>query len=93
MIGIAETGSGKTASFVIPMLSFISNLPLIDENNYHLGPYGLILAPTRELVQQIELETNKFAKGLNFIAVSLVGGHSIGEQAFNLRDGSHIVMY
>jgi ATP-dependent RNA helicase DDX23/PRP28 len=92
LIGIAETGSGKTASFVIPMLTYISALPPINDQNYHLGPYGLILAPTRELVQQIELETNKFAKGLNFIAVSLVGGHSIGEQAFNLRDGSHIVM-
>lgn len=92
LIGIAETGSGKTASFVIPMLTFISMLPPIDDRNYHLGPYGLVLAPTRELVQQIELETNKFAKGLNFVAVSLVGGHSIGEQAFNLRDGAHIVM-
>ena len=51
LIGIAETGSGKTASFVIPMLSYISRLPRMDDSNKHLGPYALILAPTRELAQ------------------------------------------
>ncbi|KAJ3299985.1 DEAD (Asp-Glu-Ala-Asp) box polypeptide 23 [Borealophlyctis nickersoniae] len=92
IIGIAETGSGKTASFVIPMLVFINELPPITEDNQHLGPYALIMAPTRELAQQIEQETVKFAKGMGFRCVSLVGGHTIEGQAFNLRDGAHIII-
>jgi hypothetical protein len=67
-------GSGKTAAFVIPMLTFISNMPPFNEENRHLGPYGLILAPTRELAQQIESEARKFATPLGFRCVSIVGG-------------------
>lgn len=67
-------GSGKTAAFVIPMLTFISNMPPFTEENRHLGPYGLILAPTRELAQQIESEARKFATPLGFRCVSIVGG-------------------
>lgn len=67
-------GSGKTAAFVIPMLAFISKLPLFTDENRHLGPYALIMAPTRELAQQIESETKKFAGPLGFTSVSIVGG-------------------
>ena len=70
-------GSGKTAAFVIPMLGFISNLPLFTDDNRHLGPYALILAPTRELAQQIENEARKFASPLGYKCVSIVGGVSI----------------
>ncbi|KAJ3149773.1 DEAD (Asp-Glu-Ala-Asp) box polypeptide 23 [Geranomyces variabilis] len=92
IIGIAETGSGKTASFVIPMLVFISELPPLTEANESQGPYALILAPTRELALQIEQETVKFAKGMGFICVSIVGGHAQSEQSFNLRNGAHIII-
>jgi len=92
IIGVAETGSGKTASFIIPMLVYISHLPPITEDNMADGPYALILAPTRELVQQIEEEAVKFAKPLGFNCVSLVGGHAVEGQAFNLRNGAEIVM-
>ena len=51
IIGIAETGSGKTASFVIPMLVYISQLPPLTEETMNEGPYAIILAPTRELAQ------------------------------------------
>lgn len=54
-------GSGKTAAFVLPMLVYISKLPPLTEENEALGPYALIMAPTRELAQQIEEETVKFA--------------------------------
>lgn len=67
-------GSGKTAAFVIPMLTFISNLPPFTDENRHLGPYALIMAPTRELAQQIETEARKFAGPLGFTCVSIVGG-------------------
>ena len=56
------------------MLSFISKLPLFTDENRHLGPYALIMAPTRELAQQIESETKKFAGPLGFTCVSIVGG-------------------
>ena len=56
------------------------------------GPYAIILAPTRELAQQIEIEAKKFAEPLNFTCVSIVGGHSIEEQAYQLRNGAEIVI-
>ncbi|KAL9555478.1 DEAD (Asp-Glu-Ala-Asp) box polypeptide 23 [Mucor bainieri] len=92
IIGIAETGSGKTASFVIPLLTYISDLPKITEENMAEGPYALIMAPTRELAQQIEEETIKFATPLGFTCVSIVGGHAIEEQSFNLRNGAEIII-
>ncbi|KAF9091332.1 DEAD (Asp-Glu-Ala-Asp) box polypeptide 23 [Mortierella sp. AD031] len=92
IIGIAETGSGKTASFLIPMLQFISELPKLNEKTMLDGPYALILAPTRELAQQIEQESLKFAVPLNYHCVSIVGGHSIEEQSFNMRNGAEIVI-
>ncbi|KAH6564107.1 hypothetical protein BASA60_010468 [Batrachochytrium salamandrivorans] len=92
IIGVAETGSGKTASFVIPMLKFITEMPPLTEINSSQGPYALILAPTRELAQQIESETSKFAKEMGFICVSIVGGHAVEGQAFNLRNGAHIII-
>lgn len=92
LVGIAETGSGKTASFVIPLLSYILDLPKMNETNQQLGPYALILAPTRELAQQIETETKKFCDVLGFNCVSIVGGKDMNDQAFNMRDGAEIVI-
>lgn len=92
LIGVAVTGSGKTAAFILPLLVYISDLPPLDEVNKMDGPYAIILAPTRELAQQIEVEAKKFANPLGFTCVSLVGGHSIEEQAFNMRDGAEIII-
>ncbi|KAG8748691.1 mRNA splicing protein prp28 [Ceratobasidium sp. 414] len=92
VIGIAETGSGKTAAFVIPMLVYIQSLPPLDDHNRHLGPFALILAPTRELAQQIESETRKFATPLGYKCVSIVGGRAVEEQQFNLREGAEIII-
>ncbi|KAI8339174.1 P-loop containing nucleoside triphosphate hydrolase protein [Chlamydoabsidia padenii] len=92
IIGVAETGSGKTASFIIPMLTYISELPKMNEENAMDGPYALILAPTRELAQQIEQEALKFAVPMGYTCVSIVGGHAITDQAFNMRNGAEIVI-
>ena len=92
MIGIAETGSGKTAAFVIPMLAYIMKLPPLTDSNRHMGPYALIMAPTRELAQQIEVETRKFTSQLGYKCVSIVGGRSMEEQALNMRDGAEIII-
>jgi ATP-dependent RNA helicase DDX23/PRP28 len=92
LIGVAVTGSGKTAAFLLPLLVYISELPQLTEATKNDGPYAIILAPTRELAQQIEIEAKKFATPLGFTCVSLVGGHSIEEQSFNMRDGAEIII-
>jgi ATP-dependent RNA helicase DDX23/PRP28 len=58
----------------------------------HLGPYALIMAPTRELAQQIESETKRFAGPMGYKTVSIVGGKAVEEQQFNLREGAEIVI-
>ncbi|KAK3677504.1 mRNA splicing protein prp28 [Recurvomyces mirabilis] len=92
LIGVAVTGSGKTAAFLLPLLVYITELPPLNEYTKNDGPYAIILAPTRELAQQIELEAKKFATPLGFKCVSLVGGHSIAEQSYNMRDGAEIII-
>lgn len=92
LIGVAVTGSGKTAAFLLPLLVYISELPELNEYTKNDGPYAIILAPTRELAQQIEIEAKKFATPLGFKCVSLVGGHSIEEQSYNMRDGAEIII-
>ncbi|KAK0650084.1 Pre-mRNA-splicing ATP-dependent RNA helicase prp28 [Lasiodiplodia hormozganensis] len=92
LIGVAVTGSGKTAAFLLPLLVYISELPPLNEFTKNDGPYAIILAPTRELAQQIEIEAKKFATPLGFTCVSIVGGHSIEEQAYNMRDGAEIII-
>jgi ATP-dependent RNA helicase DDX23/PRP28 len=92
LMGVAATGSGKTAAFVLPLLAHLMDLPPITEANKDNGPYALILAPTRELAQQIEKEAKKFAMPIGFSCVCIVGGHSLEEQAFGLRDGTEIIV-
>jgi ATP-dependent RNA helicase DDX23/PRP28 len=93
IIGVAETGSGKTAAFLIPLLVWIMSLPKIERmEDADQGPYALILAPTRELAQQIEEECVKFGKPLGLKTVSVIGGLSREEQGFKLRLGCEIVI-
>lgn len=47
-------GSGKTAAFVLPMLTYILSQPKMTEEVAAEGPYAVIMAPTRELAQQVE---------------------------------------
>ena len=92
VIGIAETGSGKTCAFVVPMLAHIMQLPKMTDEIAALGPYALIMAPTRELAQQIEEETLKFAQYLDYRVGLVVGGQSIEDQGFKLRKGVEILV-
>uniref|UniRef100_A0A8P4PXM9 Probable ATP-dependent RNA helicase DDX23 n=1 Tax=Dicentrarchus labrax TaxID=13489 RepID=A0A8P4PXM9_DICLA len=93
IIGVAETGSGKTAAFLIPLLVWITTLPKIERiEDSDQGPYAVILAPTRELAQQIEEETIKFGKPLGIRTVAVIGGISREDQGFRLRMGCEIVI-
>ena len=94
LIGIAETGSGKTAAFGIPLCHHIFQLPKsVWDTVERDGPLALIMAPTRELALQIDIEIGKlltYQRDLKTLAV--VGGQEIQNQAYKLRDGIHIVV-
>eukprot|EP00921_Rhytidocystis_pertsovi_P024755 GHVQ01039839.1.p1 GENE.GHVQ01039839.1~~GHVQ01039839.1.p1 ORF type:complete len:727 (-),score=150.54 GHVQ01039839.1:66-2246(-) len=92
LIGIAETGSGKTAAFVLPMLMYVKSLPTLNDETSQDGPYALVMAPSRELALQIDEETNKFASFCKCRAVAVVGGRNAEAQAFELRRGAEIVI-
>ena len=93
IIGIAETGSGKTLAFLVPLLTWIQTLPkLVRMEDTEQGPYALIMAPSRELVQQIEEETVKFGAPLGIKTVAVIGGISKEDQALKLRMGAEIVI-
>lgn len=94
VIGVAETGSGKTAAFALPMLSYCLKQPPMagDERVASDGPYALVMAPTRELAQQIEEETRKLARFTPFRVVAVVGGQPIEEQGVKLRGGAEVVV-
>ncbi|KAJ3636433.1 hypothetical protein Zmor_003888, partial [Zophobas morio] len=89
VIGIAKTGSGKTCSFLWPMLVHINDQPELPMEE---GPIGLICAPTRELAQQIFVEAKRFSSCYGFRVVAVYGGDSKYEQTKSLKDGAEIVV-
>lgn len=92
VLGVAETGSGKTAAFLLPMMSLILQLPPITADNAADGPYAIVMAPTRELAQQIEVEVHKLASETTIKCVSVVGGQSLDVQTLQLTRGVEIVI-
>lgn len=94
VIGVAETGSGKTAAFALPLLAYVGTRPPM-RGRPELeadGPYALVLAPTRELAQQIEDEIRKLASFTPFRVVAVVGGQSIELQGTALRKGCEVLV-
>lgn len=89
LMGCAQTGSGKTAAFVLPILNTIMN----DKDDLNNGkPQCLIMAPTRELVIQIRDEALKFATG-SYVKVCLAyGGAASRYQSDNITQGCHILV-
>ena len=93
IIGVAETGSGKTAAFLLPLFVWIQSLPKMTRlEEADQGPYAIIMAPTRELAQQIEEESNKFGASLGIRTVAVIGGLSREDQGFKLRMGCEVVI-
>ncbi|VDN11260.1 unnamed protein product, partial [Dibothriocephalus latus] len=93
IIGVAETGSGKTLAFLVPLLTWIQSLPKLERlEDAEQGPYALILAPTRELAQQIEEESVKFGSPLGIKTLAVIGGLSREDQALKLRMGAEIII-
>lgn len=84
VIGLANTGTGKTAAFVIPTLERIK-----DTQN---RPAVLIMAPTRELALQIDDEFRKFSRGMRLYSSLIVGGMNIARQISDLKRGPHVII-
>ncbi|XP_076896226.1 DEAD-box ATP-dependent RNA helicase 24-like isoform X2 [Bidens hawaiensis] len=89
IIGIAKTGSGKTAAFVLPMIVHIMDQPELAKEE---GPIGVVCAPTRELAHQIYIEAKKFAKVYGIRVSAVYGGMSKLEQFKELKSGCEIVI-
>src|SRR5216117_873309 len=89
VIGIAQTGTGKTAAFVLPILQRLST------HGSKMGRRGLralIVAPTRELVVQIEENVRKYARHLRIRIATVYGGVGEQPQIAALRAGTEIVI-
>ncbi len=86
VIGQAQTGTGKTASFVIPILE------RIEIKRGPANPQALILVPTRELAVQVRDETVKLSHGQRARSVALYGGKPVRGQSDKLQRGTEIVV-
>ena len=85
VVGLAQTGTGKTAAFALPILSRIDTSVK--------RPQALILAPTRELALQVAEATGKYARHLPDVQVlPIYGGQSYGVQLAGLRRGAQLVV-
>nr|HPR10714.1 DEAD/DEAH box helicase [Candidatus Saccharibacteria bacterium] len=83
IVGVANTGTGKTAAFAVPI---IHNAMRFSD------AYALIVAPTRELAQQIEQEAKKIGKNSGLYSALLIGGMPMGPQLGQLRAKPQIVI-
>lgn len=88
VIGIAETGSGKTVGFVVPLVS--QAIAKLNTSGASRRVSGIVLAPTRELAQQITVEARKFSS-LGVRVACVVGGHDLDTQAEELAEAQIVV--
>jgi len=90
VLGCAETGSGKTAAFSIPMVQHALNQAPLRQGD---GPFAIVMAPTRELAQQIEVEAKTFSRSSKgFRTAIVVGGTNMHEQRSALRGGVQVIV-
>ena len=87
VVGIAETGSGKTLTYCLPAIVHINAQPLLSPGD---GPIVLILAPTRELAVQIQQEVSKFGKSSRIRNTCVYGGVPRGQQIRDLARGVEV---
>jgi ATP-dependent RNA helicase RhlE len=85
VLGTAQTGTGKTAAFMLPILQRLTRGP-------RRRVRALVLAPTRELAEQIHQATRDFSKNMKIRSVTIYGGVGKGPQINALRRGAEIVV-
>ena len=84
VLGIAQTGTGKTGAFLIPIIERILK--------YNRKPFALIVVPTRELAIQIDKDFKSITKGLKLFSSCFIGGTNINRDLQELRRPSHIIV-
>ncbi len=87
IIGIAQTGTGKTAGFVLPMIDILAH-----GRRRALMPRSLILEPTRELAAQVAENFEKYGKNHDLRMALLIGGVQMGDQVKALSDGVDVLI-
>src|SRR6476660_2085936 len=87
LIGIAQTGTGKTASFVLPMIDILHH-----GRSRALMPRSLILEPTRELAQQVSENFEKYGRYQKLSMALLIGGVQMGDQVKALEKGVDVLI-
>jgi len=83
VLGIANTGTGKTGAFLIPLIN-----RLLSDHTFQT----LVVVPTRELAEQVELEFKSLSKGLNLFSSCFIGGGSIGRDLHRLKLKNHVIV-
>ncbi|MEK6652887.1 MAG: DEAD/DEAH box helicase [Nitrospirota bacterium] len=83
LVGQAQTGTGKTAAF---------GIPIVEKGKRGKIPYAIVLTPTRELAMQVAQELNKIGHGKGILCVPIYGGQSIERQFQSLRKGVDVVV-
>lgn len=84
ILGIAQTGTGKTGAFLIPIIN-----QLIENNS---KPFAMVVVPTRELAIQVQQEFKSMTKGLNLFSACFIGGTNINKDLQILRRDSHLII-
>uniref|UniRef100_A0A674BIH8 RNA helicase n=1 Tax=Salmo trutta TaxID=8032 RepID=A0A674BIH8_SALTR len=87
MVGIAQTGSGKTLSYLLPAIVHINHQPYLERGD---GPICLVLAPTRELAQQVQQVAHEYGKSSRIKSTCVYGGAPKGPQIRDLERGVEI---
>ena len=89
LVAIAQTGSGKTLGYLLPGIIHVNNQPYLERGD---GPIVLVLAPTRELAQQIQEVAADFGKASKIKNTCIFGGAPKGPQIRDLENGCEIVI-
>jgi ATP-dependent RNA helicase RhlE len=92
VLASAQTGTGKTAGFVLPMLENIEESSQIRTGDERYKIKVLILAPTRELVLQIHQKVEEYGESFTHKSVALYGGIKLGSQVSAIRAGANIAV-
>ncbi|KAI7807693.1 probable ATP-dependent RNA helicase DDX17 isoform X1 [Triplophysa rosa] len=87
MVGIAQTGSGKTLAYLLPAIVHINHQPYLERGD---GPICLVLAPTRELAQQVQQVAYEYGKTSQIKSTCVYGGAPRGPQIRDLERGVEI---
>ncbi|XP_023529324.1 DEAD-box ATP-dependent RNA helicase 41 [Cucurbita pepo subsp. pepo] len=87
----AETGSGKTVSYLVPIVSYCARVRL---ENFHgeKKPLAMVLTPTRELCIQVEEQAKLLGKGMPFKTALVVGGDALAGQVYRIEQGVELIV-